>query len=148
MGNSIEVSLGNSRTIFRKSSIVELDTVGAWKFIDNFIDKNPKLSKGSSSSFIYFLDSSENLEGRDSTCLVAKEVIGFCDAEFLADFELSSMDLNSSKIVSHEYSGDMKIDSIFAAEKALRKTENYLPMWRVRVSGSLEQLIHLEFWKS
>ena len=101
MSKEVEVSLGNSRTIFKRSLIDGLDATSCWQAINQFIEKNPKLTKGSASSFIYFLNSSEKLLKQETpSCLVGTEVIGFCDSELLEDFDLESMDLGISTILS------------------------------------------------
>lgn len=149
MSKEVEVSLGNSRTIFKRSSIDGLDATSCWQSINDFIEKNPKLTKASNSSFIYFLESSEDiLKQSTPSCLVGTEVIGFCDSELLGDFDLESMDLSVSTVSSYEYTTELDMKDIFFAEKAIREAGSYLPMWRVRFSGASAQLIHLEFWKS
>lgn len=143
-----ELTIGNGRTIFRKTLISDINSVNHWSFIDEFIDSNPKLSKASNSGYIYFLKASHELISEQPECFVGKEVIGFCDDEFLSDFDLNSMDLDSSRVFSYRYSGNLSVDSIFEREAKIREDEDYSDMWRVSVSGDSEQLVKLEFWKS
>lgn len=137
-----EIQIGNGRVIFKKEELREADIVATLKEVDDFIEKNPKLTRASDSSFIYFFDH------QSETIRIGKEIIGFCSNDFLEDFELSAMDLSSSTIYSYTYDGDLDIDSILTKEKLIRQSEIFLPMWRVRISGTVGQLIRLEFWKS
>ncbi|GEM_PF-3737800 len=137
-----EVEIGNGRVILKQANLQEVDVVAMLKEVDGFIDRSPKLTRASDSSFIYFFDN------KSQVVHVGKEIIGFCSSDFLEDFDLSSMDLASSTLYSYTYNGDLEIDSILIKEKLIRQTESFLPMWRIRLSGTTSQLIHLEFWKS
>lgn len=146
--NFKELEIGNSRLVYRKLNISDLNTVEVWKSVSSFVDRSPKLSMASSSSFIYFEQASELLEPNDSFALVGREIIGFCDSDFLEDFNLESRDFNSATIYSYEYNGGLEIDSLFAVERAIRRDNDYNSLWRVRFSNTDGQSIYLEFWKS
>jgi hypothetical protein len=143
----VKTTLGNSRLIYKQTSLDELDYHECIKEIDEFIESNPKLMRSNKSKYIYFFSPSSNEDFSRLPVWVAREVVGFSSNDLLDDSGLGSKDLNEGEVDSFNGPEDFSFEQLFKLETKLRSENKFVDSWRVKLNFDEFDVAVLQFWQ-